>query len=165
MIGFFSFVLDRARYQEAMSRHHPGLLVAFYMFATCPRLFVRKALQRLKENGTKSLWKLLRSPSNSDEIHASEGSRDLLDSQIPLVGLIAVVPNMQGQGVGTEMLKFCFQRAIELGYKEIRATIIRGNTKSIGLFKKLGFVVTHEGQQNVFYRKTLTSGALNARKV
>ena len=77
---------------------------------------------------------------------------------------MAVVPSMQGKGVGTEMLKFCFQRAIELGYKEIRAIIIRGNIRSMGLFEKLGFVVTHEGQQNLIYRKTLTSGELNARK-
>jgi len=156
MIGFFSFVLDRARYQEAKSRHRPGLLIAFYMFATCPWLFVRKALQQLKLSGTESLRRLLRSPSNCDGIHASEGSGRLSDSQIPLVGLIVVVPSMQGKGVGTEMLKFCLQRAIELGYKEIRATIKRDNTRSIGLFKKLGFaMITNEGQHNLCYGKTL----------
>ena len=157
VVGFLVFVLDREQYEEARSRHGPGLLAAFYVFATCPRLFIRKALQKLKQNGTKSLRKLVRSPSNDDEIHTSEGIRRQFDSQISWVGRIAMVPSMQGQGVGTEMLRFCFQRATELGYREIRATIERGNTKSIGLFEKLGFaMMTYEGQHNFVYRKTLT---------
>ena len=164
MIAFIAFVLDRAQYEKMLSRHRPGLLAAFYMFATCPSLFIRKALQKLKENSTKGLRKLLQSASNGNELCESEGPKDLLDGQIPLVGLIAVVPSMQGKGVGTEMLKFCLQRAKKLGYSEIRATIERGNTKSIGLFQKFGFaMMTNEGQHNLSCRKTLTSGELNAR--
>jgi len=155
-IGFVAFVLDRAQYEEILSRHRPGLLPAFYMFATCPRLFVRKALQKLKESSTKNLLKLLRLSSDDDETRESEGLRSLFYEPIPWLGPAAVVPNMQGKGVGTEMLKFCFQRAIELGYKEIRAFVVRGNGKSIKLLKKLGFVVTHEGQHNIFYKKALT---------
>ncbi len=67
-----------------------------------------------------------------------------------------MVPSMQRRGVATEMLKFCLQRAFELDYKEIRASVVRGNTRSMGLLKKLGFVVTHKGQDMVFYTKTLT---------
>lgn len=153
VIGFFTFVLDRAQFVDALRRHRPGLLAAFYMFATCPRLFIGKAIQKLKLSGTKSLQKLVRSPSNDDETHASERLRRLSDSQIHLLGPVAVVPSMQGRSVATEMLKFFLQRAIELGYKEIWAYIIRSNTRSIGLFKKLGFVMTHEGQHMAFYRK------------
>lgn len=109
IVGFLVFVLDRAQYKEALRRHRPGLLAAFYMLATCPRLFIRKALQKLRLSGTKSLRKLVRSPSNDDKMHASEWLRRLFDSQIPWVGPAAVVPSMQGQGVGTEMIKFCFQ--------------------------------------------------------
>jgi len=156
VIGFFTLVPDGAQFVEALRRHRPGLLAAFYIFATCPRLFIRKALQKLKVSGTESLRKLVRSPSNDDEIHASDGSRRLSDSQIPWMGSAAVVPSMQGHGVGTEMYKFCLQRAIELGYREIRASVERGNTRSMGLLRKLGYVMTHEGQHMVFYRKSLT---------
>ncbi|MHC4189752.1 MAG: GNAT family N-acetyltransferase [Planctomycetota bacterium] len=149
VIGFFTFVPDGAQFAEALRRHRPGLLAAFYIFATCPRVFIRKALQKLKLSATKSLRMLVRSPSNDDKIHASEGSRRLSDRQVPWMGPAAVVPGMQGQGVGTEMYKFCLQRAIELGYKEIRASVIPGNTRSMGLLKKLGFVMMHEGQHMI----------------
>ncbi|MHC4175751.1 MAG: GNAT family N-acetyltransferase [Planctomycetota bacterium] len=162
VIGFFAFVLDRAQFEEALSRHRPGLLAAFYMFATCPRLFIRKALQELKLKGTKSMLKFVRSPSNGDERQTSEGLRRLFDDPVPWVGPLAVVPSMQRRSVATEMIQFCFQEAIELGYKEIRAYFVRSNTRSIGLFEKRGFVMTHEGQCNVFYRKTLT-GELRSR--
>lgn len=162
VIGFSTLVPDGAQFVEALRRHRPGLLAAFYMLVTCPGLCIKKALQKLKLNGTKSLWKLVRSPSNDDEIHASEGSRRVSDSQIPWMGPAAVVPSMQGRGVGTEMYKFCLQKAIELGYKEIRASVIPGNTRSMGLLKKLGYVMTYEGQDMVFYRKTLT-GELPSR--
>ena len=109
----------------------------------------------MKLSGTKSLRKLVRLLSNNDKIHASDGLRRLSGSQIPWLGPATVVPSIQGQGVGTEMLKFCLQRSIEHGYKEIRASVVPGNIRSMGLLKKLGFVVTHEGRNNVFYRKTL----------
>lgn len=156
VVGFLVFVLDRAQFVEAFSRHRPGLLAAFYIFATCPRLFIRRALQKLKLSGTKSLRELVRSPFHNDKTHASEGSRRLSDSEIPWVGPTCVVPSMQGHGVGTEMVKFCFQRAIELGYGEMWTWILRSNTRSIGFFKKLGFVMTQEGQRYLTYRKTLT---------
>jgi ribosomal protein S18 acetylase RimI-like enzyme len=156
VIGFFTFIPNGAQYVEALRKHRPGLLAAFYIFATCPRVFIRKALQKLKLSGTKSLRRLVRSLSNDDKIHASDASRRLSDSQIPWMGSAGVVPSMQGRGVGTEIYKFCLQRAIELGYKEVRASVERGNTRSMGLLKKLGFVITHEGQHMVFYRKTLT---------
>jgi RimJ/RimL family protein N-acetyltransferase len=52
--------------------------------------------------------------------------------------------------------RYMHLKAIELGYKEIRASVIPGNTRSMGLLKKLGFVMMHEGQHMAFYRKTLT---------
>lgn len=162
VVGFFTLVPDGAQFVEALRRHRPGLLAASYMLATCPGLFIKKALQKLKLSGTKSLRKLAGSPSNDDEIHTSERLRRLSDSQIPWMGPAAVVPSMQGRGVGTEMYNFCLQRAIELGYKEIGASVVRGNTRSMWLLKKLGFVMTHEGQDMVFYRKTLT-GELPSR--
>ena len=72
VIGFFTLVPDGAQFVEALRRHSPGLLAAFYMLAICPGLCIKKALQKLKLNGTKSLRKLVRSPSNDDEIRASD---------------------------------------------------------------------------------------------
>lgn len=156
VVGYIAFLLDGAQFQEALSRHRAGLLAAFYMFATCPRPSIKRALQKLKLSGTKSLRTLVRSPSNDDEIHPPEGLKRLFDSQIPWAGPAAVVPSMQGHGVGTEMVKFCLRRAIELGYREIGAYVLRSNTRSIGILKKLGFVMTHEGQRYLTYTKTLT---------
>lgn len=156
VIGYIALVLDRAQFVEAFGRHRAGLLAASYMFATCPRLFIRRGLQKLKLSGNESLRTLVRSPSDEYEIHLPGGSRRLSDSEIPWAGPAAVIPSMQGHGVGTEMVKFCLRRAIELGYREIGAYVLRSNTRPIGLLKRLGFAMTHEGQRYLTYRKSLT---------
>lgn len=156
VIGYITLVLDRAQFVEALGRHRAGLLAASYMFATCPRLCIRRGLQKLKLSGTESLGTLVRSPSDDCEIHPPGGSRRLSDSEIPWAGPVAVIPSMQGHGVGTEMVKLCLRRAIEFGYGEIGAYVLRSNTRPIGLLKRLGFVMTHEGQRYVTYRKALT---------
>ncbi len=85
---------------------------------------------------------------------AAETLKRVYDRQVPWVGYVAVAPAMRGKGVATEMVKFCAQRAVELGHKEIWAHVERRNIGASGLMRKAGFVVT-EGIDHLMFEKQL----------
>jgi RimJ/RimL family protein N-acetyltransferase len=114
------------------------------MLATCPGLFVRTALKKLKRSSKSGLGRLVGSPSDDGKILPSERLRRLSERQIPWVGYVAVAPTMRGKGIATEMAKSCIQRAVELGYREILAYVERSNTGAGALVRKFGFETTEE---------------------
>lgn len=55
---------------------------------------------------------------------------------------LAVVPNEQGQGLGTKLLKSALNFSIEKGYKTSILTVNAENENAVELYKRLGFKVT-----------------------
>ena len=142
IIGYFTLILNRQKYDETDAKLHPGLFVRLYMLGACPKLFITIALRKLKRRIHGNLRQLFGSSSENDKMVGSETLKRLEDRQVPWVGYVAVTPAMQGNGVATKMVKRCAQRAVELGYKEIWAHLERSNIRACGLMKKAGFVVT-----------------------
>jgi GNAT superfamily N-acetyltransferase len=154
IIGYFTLILDRQQHDEVDGKPHPGLFVRLYMLGVCPKLFVTIALRKLKRCIHSSLRQLFASSSDDNKMAGSKTLGRFDDRQVPWVGYVAVTPAMQGKGVATEMVKFCTQRAVELGYKEIWANVERKNLGASGLMKKAGFVVT-EGINHLMLAKQL----------
>ena len=157
VIGFIELDLDKTEslYREDWEKHRPGLLVTFYMFTVCPKIFTRKALQKLKQRSVNNRPKCEGSPLNVGKIPAHEQLSIPAESTVCWIRRAAVIPSMQGKGVATEMYKFCFKKAIEFDYNEIRLMVERHNFKSLGMVKKLGFEINKEGDDALFYRKVL----------
>ena len=154
IIGYFTLILDRQQYDEADGKPHPGLFVRLYTLAVCPKLFITVALRKLKRCIHRSLRRLFGASSDDDKMAGSETLRRLDDRQVPSVGYVAVTLPMRGKGVATEMVKFCVQRAVELGHKEIWADVERRNIGADRLMRKAGFVVT-EGIHHLMFTKQL----------
>jgi ribosomal-protein-alanine N-acetyltransferase len=53
---------------------------------------------------------------------------------------IAVLPHLQGKGIGFEMCKQVVDRLVKFGYGQIRATVAPDNAQSLKLLNRLGFV-------------------------
>jgi GNAT superfamily N-acetyltransferase len=72
---------------------------------------------------------------------------------------VAVLPAMQGHGIGTGLLAFADARARELGLGEIRLYTNAAMTENLALYPRRGYVETHravlEGFSRVFFRKRL----------
>jgi len=156
IVGFVLIAFDRVQYEDAWMKHHPNPLIIPYMFAFCPKLFIKVALQKLKHRSKVNMQKLLGTPSNNSQIPASEKMKKLFESKVPWIGPICVIPSMRGKGLAAEMLKFCIKRATDLGYKETKAYIEESNVGSRRLFRKLGFTPTEKVYKFVFYRKILS---------
>ena len=66
-------------------------------------------------------------------------SRDLAYGEFMTIHMLAVDPDQMGKGIGSEILRFCIDRAKADGYKAIRVDIVPDNDPSIRLFEKHGF--------------------------
>jgi putative acetyltransferase len=91
------------------------------------------------------------------EIHASRlGPRQFDNSLTDLT--VAVHPDVQGRGVGAALFEALFDRARTLEPKVERVELFcrQGNTRALGLYRRLGFVI--EGR--LIRRVRLADGTL-----
>ena len=66
-------------------------------------------------------------------------SRELTDGSYMVIHALAIDHEMQGKGLGSEVIRFCVERAKSEGYKAVRVDIVPTNEPSRELFEKNGF--------------------------
>ena len=155
VIGFVALVFNRTKYEDMWEKHHPNLLATLYICATCPKLSIRKALQKLRRFRRKKIQKSTEPSTKSSQTNSYEKIRRIFAENNPWCGPSALIPSMRGKGVSTKIHEFCFQRAKMLGYKEVYAFVKRKNMLSRVMVAILGFVITDEIDHVLFYKKTL----------
>ena len=62
---------------------------------------------------------------------------------------------MRGKGLSLKIIKYCFQRARSLGYKEVYSFVERKNIMSRVMVAILGYVIINEIDHALFYKKSL----------
>jgi ribosomal protein S18 acetylase RimI-like enzyme len=72
---------------------------------------------------------------------------------------VAVLPALQGRGIGRALIAFAERHGRELGLTEITLYTNEAMTENIRLYPRLGYVETgrriEEGYARVYFRKTL----------
>jgi ribosomal protein S18 acetylase RimI-like enzyme len=63
---------------------------------------------------------------------------------------IAIMPDVQGQGLGRETLSFAVERMLEMGAERVGLSTQRNNTRSRHLYERSGFVETPELNYDLF---------------
>ena len=66
-------------------------------------------------------------------------SRELTDGSYMVIHALAIDHEMQGKGLGSEVIRFCVEKAKSEGYKAVRVDIVPTNEPSRELFEKNGF--------------------------
>jgi ribosomal protein S18 acetylase RimI-like enzyme len=69
-----------------------------------------------------------------------------------LLDNVAVRPAAQGRGVGRALLAFAEAQARAAGYAAIRLYTHETMVENIALYRRIGFVETHRGEENGFRR-------------
>jgi ribosomal protein S18 acetylase RimI-like enzyme len=69
-----------------------------------------------------------------------------------LLDNIAVSPAGQGRGVGTRLMGFVEERALALGFDEVRLYTHVTMTENLAYYPRRGYVETHRAEQNGFRR-------------
>ena len=73
--------------------------------------------------------------------------QDLAEGSYLVVHALAVDPNVQKNGIGSEILRFCTRKAKEEGFLALRADVVPTNTPASRLFEKNGF--SYAGDANL----------------
>ena len=87
-----------------------------------------------------------------EEYHAIAWSRNVADDEVAVIHLLAVSPDYQSSGIGTEMVLEAIQLAQNQGMKAIRLDALASNTPAHRLYERLGFV--NRGVQHLYAENT-----------
>ena len=66
-------------------------------------------------------------------------SRELVDGTYMVIHALAVGPKTQRQGLGSEIIRFCVDKAKSEGFKAIRVDVVPTNDPARRLFERNGF--------------------------
>ena len=87
-----------------------------------------------------------------EEYHAIAWSRNVADDEVAVIHLLAVSPDYQGTGIGSEMVLEAIQLAKNQGMKAIRLDALASNTPAHRLYERLDFV--NRGVQHLYAENT-----------
>ncbi len=112
---------------------------------TIPRETTKKengrAISRTGNTWSCTRWRSRRRCKERDWARRLSGSARKRQSQrdTRLLHALAISPEMQGKGLGAEIVRFCTEEAKSKGYKAFRLDIVPGNAPAQKLYEKSGF--------------------------
>jgi len=74
------------------------------------------------------------------DYHNCRWSRELEKGTYMVLAALAIDPTVQRQGLGSEIIRFCIDKARSEGFKAIRADVVPTNYPARRLFEKNGFI-------------------------
>ncbi len=74
-----------------------------------------------------------------DDYHDINWSRQVDDNQVAVIHILAVSPDCQGKGIGSEMIREAVRLAKTNGMKAVRLDALASNTPAHSIYKRLGF--------------------------
>lgn len=86
------------------------------------------------------------------EYHAIEWSQQVADNEVAVIHILAVSPDSQGKGIGSEMIRESIRIAREKGMRAIRLDALASNTPAHRIYERLGF--EYRGKQHLFAENT-----------
>lgn len=87
-----------------------------------------------------------------EDYHAIEWSRSVADNEVAVIHILAVSPNRQGSGIGSEMIREAILLAEKKGMKAIRLDALATNTPAHKIYERLGF--EYRGKQHLYAENT-----------
>ena len=87
-----------------------------------------------------------------EDYHAIEWSQQVEDNEAAVIHILAVSPDVQGKGIGSEMIREAIRLAQTNGMKAIRLDALASNTPAHKIYKALGF--EYRGQQHLYAENT-----------
>lgn len=86
------------------------------------------------------------------DYHAIEWSKQAADNEVAVIHLLAVSPDCQGKGIGSQMVREAINLAKEKGMKAVRLDALASNTPAHKLYERLG--LEYRGKQHLYAENT-----------
>jgi ribosomal protein S18 acetylase RimI-like enzyme len=87
-----------------------------------------------------------------EDYHAIEWARQVGNDEAAVIHTLAVSPDRQGEGIGSEMIREAIHLAQANGMKAVRLDALASNTPAHRIYECLGFV--QRGQQHLYAENT-----------
>ena len=87
-----------------------------------------------------------------EDYHAIEWSQKVPDDKVAVIHILAVSPDRQGAGIGSEMIRKAVRLAQSKGMKAIRLDALASNTPAHRIYERLGF--EYRGKQHLYAENT-----------
>ena len=88
----------------------------------------------------------------SEDYHAIDWSQQVADDEVAVIHILAVSPDSQGKGIGSEMIRETIRIALSKGMQAIRLDALASNTPAHKLYERLGF--EYRGKQHLYAENT-----------
>ena len=86
------------------------------------------------------------------DYHAITWSRQVSDNEVAVIHILAVSPDRQGTGIGSEMIREALHLARTNGMKAVRLDALASNTPAHKIYEALGF--KYRGKQHLYAENT-----------
>ena len=87
-----------------------------------------------------------------EDYHAIDWTQQVDDDKVAVIHILAVSPDAQGKGIGSEMIREAICLAQNNGMQTIRLDALASNTPAHRLYKRLGF--EYRGKQHLYAENT-----------
>ena len=86
------------------------------------------------------------------DYQAIEWAKQVEDNEAAVIHILAVNPDYQGSGVGTEMIREAINLSTYSGMKSIRLDALASNTPAHKIYERIGF--EYRGKQHLYAENT-----------
>ena len=87
-----------------------------------------------------------------EDYHAIDWTTQVADDKVAVIHILAVSPDTQGKGFGSEMIREAIRLARDKGMQAIRLDALASNTPAHKIYERLGF--EYRGQQHLYAENT-----------
>jgi len=87
-----------------------------------------------------------------EDYHAIDWTKQVADDKVAVIHILAVSPDAQGKGIGSEMIREAIRLAQNNGMQAIRLDALASNRLAHRLYERLGF--EYRGKQHLYAENT-----------
>ena len=87
-----------------------------------------------------------------EDYYTIEWSQQVPDEKVAVIHILAVSPDAQGKGIGSEMIREAIRLAQNNGMQAIRLDALASNTPAHKIYERLGF--EYRGKQHLYAENT-----------
>ena len=148
IIAFYDDVTKRTpnmeRFARWQKRKHPTI--------DGIRAYIEEGSMYLQKENDAIVGAMAVTMYQGDDYHAITWSQQVEDNEAAVIHILAVSPDGQGKGVGSEMIREAIRLAQTNGMKTIRLDALASNTPAHKIYKALGF--EYRGLQHLYAENT-----------
>ena len=119
--------------------NYPRWIYKVYPSEQSVRAMTEAGTQYICLSGDKILGSFALGEETQGSYQKCRWSRELADGSYMVLTALAIEPELQRKGLGSEIIAYCVDKAAREGYKAIRVDIVPANIPARSLFERNGF--------------------------